>query len=561
VPSIFEQIDRLLPRNLQIKLSLLVTGLLVLLVSLIGALFSDFTSNILQQQIGGKTLALARSVALNPIVRQGLAVGDPAGIQALTEEVRGSTGAEFIVVADRQGIRYSHPDPQRIGKPFIGGDFERAVREGETYVSRATGTLGPSLRGFVPVRDDSGEVLGFVAVGYLLRDIEAEVRGQQREIIGYVAVVLFFGVFGAIVIAKGLKSAIFGLEPHAIAALFQERNAIIGAIREGVVAVDGAGRLTLVNQAARSYLGRNPLEDLRGRPLAEICPCPEMEQALAGGERILDQEMPLAGRIMLVNVIPLGGEGAAAGAVASFRPKDELDRLARELSQMQQYSELLRAQTHEYSNKLHTIAGLIHLGAHQEALELIMTEASGYQDLIRTLVKAVPDTLVAGIILGKFNRARELKIDFRLDSESTFADLPPHLEREHLVTVLGNLLDNAFEAVREADGEGRVRLYLTDLGSDLIIEVEDSGRGVSPEVVDRLFEKGVTTHRHAGRGMGLYLLRRALDALGGEITFTKGELGGALFTVIVPKGRDAGRGTRDAGEASHGSSPPLVGGD
>jgi sensor histidine kinase regulating citrate/malate metabolism len=473
--------------------------------------------------------------------------------------VRGSTGAEFIVVADRQGIRYSHPDPQRIGKPFIGGDFERAVREGETYVSRATGTLGPSLRGFVPVRDDSGEVLGFVAVGYLLRDIEAEVRGQQREIIGYVAVVLFFGVFGAIVIAKGLKSAIFGLEPHAIAALFQERNAIIGAIREGVVAVDGAGRLTLVNQAARSYLGRNPLEDLRGRPLAEICPCPEMEQALAGGERILDQEMPLAGRIMLVNVIPLGGEGAAAGAVASFRPKDELDRLARELSQMQQYSELLRAQTHEYSNKLHTIAGLIHLGAHQEALELIMTEASGYQDLIRTLVKAVPDTLVAGIILGKFNRARELKIDFRLDSESTFADLPPHLEREHLVTVLGNLLDNAFEAVREADGEGRVRLYLTDLGSDLIIEVEDSGRGVSPEVVDRLFEKGVTTHRHAG--MGLYLLRRALDALGGEITFTKGELGGALFTVIIPKSRDVGRGTRNAGEASHGSSPPLVGGD
>jgi two-component system CitB family sensor kinase/two-component system sensor histidine kinase DcuS len=540
VPSIFEHIDRLLPRSLQLKLSLLVTGLLVLLVSLIGALFSDFTSNILQQQIGSKTLALARSVALNPIVRQGLAAGDPAGIQALTEEVRGSTGAEFIVVADRQGIRYSHPDPQRIGKPFIGGDFERAVLEGATYVSRATGTLGPSLRGFVPVRGEGGEVLGFVAVGYLLRDIEAEVRSQQREILGYVAVVLFFGVFGAIVIAKGLKAAIFGLEPHAIAALFQERNAIIGAIREGVVAVDGDGRLTLVNQAARSYLGRNPLEDLRGRPLAEICPCPEMERALAGGERILDEEMPLAGRTMLVNVLPLGGEGAAAGAVASFRPKDELDRLTRELSHMQEYSELLRAQTHEYSNKLHTIAGLIQIGAHQEALELIMTEASGYQELIRTLARAVPDPVVAGLILGKFNRARELKIDFSLDSESTFTDLPSHLEREQLVTVLGNLLDNAFEAVREMGGEGGVRLFLTDLGSDLIIEVEDSGRGVSPAVADRLFEKGVTTHRSAGRGMGLYLLRRALDALGGEITFAKGELGGALFTVIIPKNKDEG---------------------
>ena len=545
--SIFEQIDRLLPRSLQLKLSLLVTGLLVVLVSLIGALFSDFTSNILQQQIGNKTLVLARSVALNPLVRQGLAAGDPTGIQELTEEVRGTTGAEYIVVADRQGIRYSHPDPSRIGQPFVGGDFEPAVRTGESYVSRAIGTLGPSLRGFVPVRGERGEVLGFVAVGYLLRDIEAEVRGQQKEILGYVAVVLFFGVFGAIVIAKGLKAAIFGLEPHAIAALFQERNAIIGAIREGVVAVDGTGRLTLVNPAARGYLGRTAEEELRGRPLTEICPCPELERALGGGERILDREMPLAGRPMLVNILPLSGEGAAAGgAVASFRPKDELDRLMRELSQMQQYSELLRAQTHEYSNKLHTIAGLIQIGAHQEALDLIMTEASGYQELIRTLARAVPDPVVAGIILGKFNRARELKIDFSLDAESSFADLPAHLQREHLVTVLGNLLDNAFEAVREAGGDGAVRLFLTDLGSDLIIEVEDSGRGVSPAVADRLFEKGVSTHPHPGRGMGLYLLRRALDALGGEITFARGELGGALFTVIVPKGREAGCGTRDA---------------
>ncbi len=539
MPSLFAQIDRLLPRNLQYKLILLVTGLLALLVIMIGALFSDFTSNILLHQIGDKSVVLARSVALNPIVRQGLAAGNPAGIQELTEEVRGVTGTEFIVVADRQGIRYSHPDPQRIGQTFIGGDFERAVL-GETYVSRAMGTLGPSLRGFVPVRGEDGEVLGFVAVGYLLRDIEVEVRGQQKEILGYVAVVLIFGVLGAIVIAKGLKAAIFGLEPHAIAALFQERNAIIGAIREGVVAVDGAGRLTLVNQAARGYLGRSREEDLRARPLTEICPCPELERALAGGKQMLDQEMPMAGRTMVVNILPLDQEGAASGAVASFRPKDELDRLMRELSQMQQYSELVRAQTHEYSNKLHTIAGLIQIGAHHEALDLILTEASGYQELIRTLAKAVPDPVVAGIIVGKFNRARELKVDFRLDPESTFADLPVQLEREHLVTVLGNLLDNAFEAVREAGGEGRVRLYLTDLGPDLIVEVEDSGRGVSPEVADRLFEKGVSTHRNVGRGMGLYLLRRALDAIGGEITFARGELGGALFTVIIPKYKHVG---------------------
>ncbi len=530
-----ERIDRLLPRSLQLKLSLLVTGLLVLLVTLIGALFSDFVGGILQEQIGEKTVALAQAVALNPEVAEGLVARDPLRVQPLVERIRRATGAEFIVVGDREGLRYSHPDPDKIGQVFVGGDFQPAVEQGRSYVSRAVGTLGPSLRGFVPVVAEGGGVIGFVSVGYLWRDIEAEVKAQRREILGYVAVVLFFGVFGAVVIARGLKAAIFGLEPREIAALYQERSAILGAIREGVVAIDGEGRVTLVNQAARRYLGRSPREDLRGFRLAEICACRELEGALAGGEKVLDRELPLSGRTMVVNVLPLSGEGAAAGAVASFRPKDELDRMARELSHMQEYSELLRAQTHEYSNKLHTIAGLIQIGAHQEALELIMTEASGYQELIRTLAEAVTDPVVAGLILGKYNRARELRVDFSLDPESSFLDLPPHLERERLVTVLGNLLDNAFEAVREGNGGGRVRLFFTDLGPDLILEVEDSGPGVPEEFSGRIFDKGVTTRGGDGRGMGLHLVRRSLDALGGAITFSRGDLGGALFTVIIPK--------------------------
>jgi len=143
---------------------------------------------------------------------------------------------------------------------------------------------------------------------------------------------------------------------------------------------------------------------------------------------------------MIVNVLPLRGGGTVTGAVASFRPKDEIDQLSRKLLHMQEYSELLRAQTHEYSNKLPTIAGLIQIGAHREALDLVMAETSGYQDPRKALAEAVPDPVLAGIILGKFNRARELKINLILKPDSSFADLPPHLERSHLVTVIGNLL-------------------------------------------------------------------------------------------------------------------------
>ncbi|SHI95504.1 two-component system, CitB family, sensor histidine kinase DcuS [Malonomonas rubra DSM 5091] len=529
----YQLIDRFLPRRLQAKLSLLVTALLILLVSLIGALFSDSAEKLLREQIGKKALEVAQSVAINQQIRQGLRARDADMVQPVAEAIRQATGAEYVVVGDNNEIRFSHPDPENIGKRFVGGDLGPALREGRSYASEAVGTLGPSLRGIVPIRGDDGDVVGFVAVGYLISNIESMIQDKRMEIFGYVGIVLLFGVFGATAIAHGLKSAIMGLEIHEIAALFHERNAIIGAIREGIIAVDGDGKLSFVNVAARQYLGEEFDLKLRGVPLKDVCPCPELALALERGEKLLDQEMVLQDRPMIVSILPLAAE--RGGLVASFRPKDELDRLARELSHAQEYSELLRAQTHEYSNKMHTIAGLLQLGAQQEALDLVINEASGYQQLIRNLAEAVPDPVIAGVILGKYNRACELKIDLEFDAQNSFADLPPELEREPLVTILGNLIDNAFDAVRESNDKPLVRLYLTDLGPDLIIEVEDSGPGVAEEVAATLFDSGVSTKEGGARGTGLALVKRAVESVGGEITFSDGELGGALFTVIIPK--------------------------
>lgn len=529
----YHLIDRFLPRRLQTKLSLLVTALLILLVSLIGALFSDSADKLLRQQIGQKALEVAEAVAINQQIRAGLLARDAAAVQPVAEAIRHATGAEYVVVGDKNEIRFSHPDPEKIGKPFVGGDLGPALQEGRAYASEAVGTLGPSLRGIVPLRDDAGAIIGFVAVGYLISNIDSMIHDKQMEILGYVGIVLLFGVFGATVIARGLKEAIMGLEIHEIAALFHERNAIIGAIREGIIAVNGEGMLSFVNTAARKYLGDDFDKDLKGQPLKDVCSSPDLAQALEAGEKVLDREMVLQNRPMIVSVLPLGSE--AGGLVTSFRPKDELDRLARELSHAQEYSELLRAQTHEYSNKMHTIAGLLQLGAQQEALDLVINEASGYQQLIRNLAEAVPDPVIAGVILGKYNRACELKITLEFDAQNSFADLPPELEREPLVTILGNLIDNAFDAVRDSDNHPLVKLYLTDLGPDLIIEVEDSGPGVATAVADTLFDTGVSTKKGSGRGTGLALVRRAVESLGGEITYSDGELGGALFTVIIPK--------------------------
>jgi len=531
--SIYQFIDRYLPRRLQTKLSLLVTALLLLLVSLIGALFSDSAEKLLREQIGQKAVEVAKSVALNQQIQEGLINRSSQTVQPVAEAIRKATGAEFVVVGDSEGIRFSHPNPEKIGHHFSGGDLDKALYKGKSYTSEAVGTLGPSLRGIAPIRDNHNQIVGFVAVGYLISDIELMIRDKQLEILSYVGIVLLFGVVGATAIAHGLKSAIMGLEVHEIAALFHERNAIISAIREGIIAVDAQGYLTFVNSAARHYLGDDFDKDLHDQPLREVCNSPDLVQALIEGEKVLDREMILRDRPMIVNILPLTND--RGGLVASFRPKDELDRLTRELSHAQEYSELLRAQTHEYSNKMHTIAGLLQLEAYQEALDLVITEASGYQQLIRLLAEAVPDPVIAGVILGKYNRACELKIELEFDAQNSFSDLPPELEREPFVTILGNLLDNAFDAVRETKNSPLVRLYLTDLGPDLIIEVEDSGPGVDAAVAVNLFTSGVTTKSGSGRGTGLALVERAVRNLHGQITYSDGELGGTLFTVIIPK--------------------------
>jgi len=535
--AFFRLIDRFLPRRLQIKLSLLVTVLLIVLVGVVGTLFSDFSERTLREQLGRRALDLAHSVAMNPAIIQGVEDRNIGTVLSFTEKLRKATGAEFIVVGDVDGVRLSHPVPDRIGKHFVGGDLDPALTEGKAYVSEAVGTLGPSLRGIVPVVNSDDHIIGFVAVGYLTSQINEQIRAQRQEILAYVVIVLLFGVVGATLIAFGLKSAIWGLEIHEIGALFKERSAIIGAIREGVIAVDGQGYLSVVNAAALKYLDRTTMDDMRGAPLAEICPCPDLANALKAGQQVLDQEMLLVGRVMLVNIVPLACPGD--GLVVSFRPKDELDRVTRELTHAQEYSELLRAQTHEYSNKMHTIAGLIQLEAYQEALDLVINEASGYQELVRVLAAAVPDPVIAGLILGKYNRACELKIVMEFDPQNSFTDLPDNLDRDALVTILGNLLNNAFDAVRERGDKMLVRLHLTDLGPDLVIEVEDSGLGVAPEIAETLFNLGVTTKDGKGRGTGLSLVQHAVKHLHGDITYSEGELGGALFTVIIPKQQEA----------------------
>ena len=525
----------LLPRTLHGRMLLLMFLLLGALVSITWLMVSMLVSSILEEYIGRNALNVSKAVSLTTVVHEGLKNKNSTQIQLYAESVRKATGARFVVVGDHEGRRYSHPVPERIGKLMVGGDNPRALERGEAYVSKAVGTLGPSMRGKVPIFANSGKVIGVVSVGYLQETVESVTEGYLQRVLLWVFGLFLLGGIGTWLIARNVKQSIFGLEPVEIARLFRERNAILDSIREGVVAINDKGQVTMLDHEAAKIL-KIPPESGIGISIESILPQTRMLEVLKSGEEQFDQEMIIGDIEVIVNRVPIWQNGRVAGVVSSFRRKDEIDRMAQELTQIQEYSEVLRTQTHEYSNKLHTLAGLIQLGSHQEALDLIGRETSGYQELLGTLAETVPEPLLSAIILGKYNRAQELRIIFQLDPESRMIDIPKKINRGKIVTILGNLLENALEAAQEnTSGKRTVLLSMTDFGNDLIFEVEDSGSGIEDESVDLSLQHGFTTKSGTGRGIGLSLVHENLKYLGGHLTVVRSSLGGMRFTIYIPK--------------------------
>ncbi|MDP5276220.1 ATP-binding protein [Chengkuizengella axinellae] len=524
------------PLKLQTKMALLILTLLVFVILILSSVFAYFISNSLEDQIGNRALNIAKTVAIMPEVNRGFKLEDPSTIiQPLAEEVRIQTGAEFVVVGNIDSVRYSHPVTERIGQTMVGGDNDRALLQGESYTSKATGTLGPSLRGKTPIFDESGEIIGIVSVGFLIEDIELILDSYQRKVLFLTILVSVIGIIGALYIAKGFKKAIFGLEPREIASLFIEKNAILESIHEGIIAINVEGNITLVNQKAYQIINKHPSENIIGKNILEILPHTKMLDVLHSKESQFNQELKIGDNEIIANRVPIFDKKQIVGVVSSFRNKTEIDQLTKELSQVQSYAEALRAQTHEYSNKLYTISGLIQLASYQEAIDFINKETTDYQNLVEFLMSAIPDTMIAALLLGKYNRAHELKTEMIIDNESSMKDIPDELNQEKIVTIIGNLIDNAFEATLSTDKNKIVKIFMTDIGNDLIFEIEDSGSGVQEEDIQYIFQKGFSKKQGEDRGIGLYLVDKAVKYLNGYITVSQSDLGGAVFTVAIPK--------------------------
>lgn len=522
--------------SFQTRMILLITSVIIVIISAIGLIFSSIIASSIEEQIGKRALSVAKIAANDPELRAAFFSDNPSAlIQPIAENVRSQTDAEFVVVGNKEGIRYAHPLADRIGKEMVGGDNELGLQYGQSYISKAVGSLGPSLRGKVPIKDEQGEVIGIVSVGFLLEDIENAIDDYQDKVFLIMGIAVLCGVLGAIALSRYLKRAILGLEPEEIAALYVERNAVLESVREGIVAIDKNNRITMMNKAALRILGL-PVDHVHGKQIYEVLPDSRMPEILVTGEYQLDRETLIGGKEIIVNRLPIKLGDQIVGVVSSFRSKSEIDQLASELSQARRYADVLRAQTHEFHNLLYTISGLLQLGSIQEAVELITSETSSQQELILFLAKQIPDPLIGALLLGMHNRARELKIQFIINHDSRLTELPDTINRQHVIVLLGNLLQNALEAVNASGKEHKiVECYLSDAGEEIMFEVEDSGSGVPEALRDQVFEYGFSTKEGEQRGLGLAKVRDIVGEMGGYILLGRSERGGALFTVSLPK--------------------------
>lgn len=525
--------------NLQTRLMLAFAAVVLIQAAITGAITMRYIQLELEQRIGEQALQLSNIVSSLPQVRQGLAERRVDMIQPIAEQIRKNTDARFIVVGDREGIRFSHPIPERIGKKRVGDDNARALEQGESYVSRAVGSLGPSIRGKSPVFDSSGQVIGVTSVGYMLDSVDKTIFSYQQSALIVVMISLLVSILTGVGVARYFKRILFGLEPEEIARLFEERNTTLESIREGVLSIDANGLITTFNQTALQTLGVQD-ERIRGRSVRDVFPQSDLWKVLQTGQVELDREVDINDQQLIVNRLPIIVNDQVIGAVSSFRPKGEIEMLSRQLSQIEQYAETLRAQSHDYANKLHTIAGLIQIDAKEQALELIGQESRGIQELVHLLVKSIPDPVIAGCILGKYNRAHELGLELCVDPASHLGEIPAHISTEKIMSLIGNIIDNAFEATRQnliehPQGSNQVLVSFSDYGNDLIFEIEDKGAGIAEADQQRIFEKGVTTKNEAGHGYGLFLVKTILQDLNGQINLENAEDGGTRMIVYLPK--------------------------
>jgi sensor histidine kinase regulating citrate/malate metabolism len=506
-----------------------VSGLILLIIA-VTILHYNFI-NSFEEQIRSQAMDIAILAADRKDVKMAYTATSPRDeLQPIANDIQLRTKAAFVVFMDMKGKRYSHPNESLIGLYFTGSDEGRVLRRGESYTSKAVGISGPSIRAFVPIYDLNNQQVGAVSVGFWEPDISLILAKIYKTFYLVLPLGLIIILFFSVLLAQNIKNLIFGMEPIEIATLLKERDSMLHSIKEGIIAINRNCEITAINQAAQNLFPSDT--QFLGRNITELIPDSQLPTVMETRQADQDQQLIINGNVVLTNRIPLLINKEVVGAIATFRPLTEVSRIAEELTGVKKLVDALRARTHEFLNKLHVISGLIQLESYDEARKYIANLTYKEQSLISFLVNNIHNAAVAGLLIGKASEAEEKNINLAIDKSSQLYQLPSYFDENAMVVVLGNLIENAFDAVSEAGAERLVTALLWQSEKDITIQVQDTGAGIPNEIKDKIFEPGFTSKKK-GQGVGLTNLKNRVEVAGGTISVNT-SAAGTVFQITIP---------------------------
>ncbi|MFD3626057.1 ATP-binding protein [Streptomyces sp. DSM 116494] len=484
----------------------------------------------LDDQAMRRALAIAQTTAQQAQIAEDVRSTEPSPegpVQREAERIRKATGAEYVVVLDERGVRWSHTDPRRIGG-LVSTDPGEALA-GHDVMEIDKGTLGRSARGKVPLRDAGGEIVGAVSVGIAYDSVRARLIHAIPGLFAYAGGALAVGALAAWLISRRVQRQTRDLAFSDIASLLAEREAMLHGIREGVVALDRGGRVRLLNDEAQRLLGVG--EEAVGRSPDEALGTGRTADVLAGRVTGTDLLTVRGRRVLVANRMPTDD----GGAVATLRDRTELDRLGRELDSTRGLIDALRAQDHEHANRMHTLLGLLELEMYDDAAEFVDEVVGEHRATSEQVTEKIRDPLLAALLVGKATVAAERGVALWVSDGTRLPDRL--IDPRGIVTVVGNLVDNALDAVA-GTSHARVEVELRAEGRTAVLVVRDTGPGIPPEHRESVFAEGWSTKEppaHRERGIGLPLVRRLAERQGGGVSVGEARGGGAEFTVVLPE--------------------------
>ncbi|EIW9362741.1 sensor histidine kinase [Klebsiella pneumoniae] len=526
-------------RSFQNRIFLLILFTSTIVMLAMSWYLTDITEERLHYQVGQRALIQAMQISAMPELVEAVQKRDLARIKALIDPMRSFSDATYITVGDASGQRLYHVNPDEIGKSMEGGDSDEALINAKSYVSVRKGSLGSSLRGKSPIQDATGKVIGIVSVGYTIEQLENWLSLQISSLLIPMAIMLLLLLLCARRFSLHIKKQMLNMEPQQLSQLLIQQSVLFESVFEGLIAIDSDYKITAINQTARRLLNLSqPEPTLIGKRISSVI-----------SQEVFFYDAPQTNKkdeIVTFNQIKVIASRMAVilnnepqGWVISFRSKDDINTLSLQLSQVQQYADNLRAVQHEHRNLISTIAGLLFLKRYNQALELIQQQSESHQKVIDFIARNFQDNHLAGLLIGKYYRAKELGLELIFDPACFVDRLPTALSHNEWISIVGNLLDNAYNAsLRQPQGSKQIECLINSDGQEVIIEIADQGCGIDEALRDRIFERGVTSSASKDHGIGLWLVRSYVEQAGGSIVVENNIPFGTIFTLYIPLTRD-----------------------